>query len=71
MRQRANMRHRAKFHGDRSERLCDMAIFDFFVTDSSRCHLGFSKFRTVKGRRRQEGQNMSPRQISRRTVGEI
>jgi len=49
MRQRANMRHHAKFCGDRSNRWWRMAIFDF--RDSGRRHLGFSKFRTFKGRR--------------------
>jgi len=64
MRQHANMCHHAKFCGDRSNRCCYMAIFQ----DGGRCYLGFSKCRNFRGRKGQEGQNVSPCQISRQSV---
>ena len=36
--------------------------------DSGRRHLGLLKFRIFKGWKGQEGQNVSPRQISRQSV---
>ena len=67
MRQRANMRHRAKFRGDRSNRCWDMAIFRFLVTAAAAI-LDFQNSEFFKAQKGQEGQNVSQRQISRRSV---
>ena len=56
MRQRANMRHRAKFG--------DFSIFQ----DGGRRHLGFSKCGNFRGGIGQDDENALPSQISSRSV---
>jgi len=49
---RAELRHRARFRRNRSNRGRDMAIFQ----DGGRRHLGFLKFRIFNGQNGQKGQ---------------
>ena len=48
------LRHHAKFRGDRSNRCRDIAIFGFFKDVGGR-HLGFLKFQIFNDRNSQEG----------------
>ena len=61
--QRVNMRHRAEFRADRSNRWRDMAVFYIFKMVAVR-HLGFSNVRNFNCRHDSEGQFASLCQIS-------
>ena len=56
---RAELRRRAKFGRNRSNRGRDMAIFQY----GGRRHLGFFKFQIFNGRTAQEGRSASLRSV--------
>ena len=62
-----NMRHRAKFHADRSNYCGDMAVFRFFKMAAVR-HLGFLKARNFNCPYPSDGQHASSSQILCRSV---
>jgi len=66
----AKMRHHAKFCGNRSNRCCDMAIFQFFKMAAAAI-FGLSKGGNFSGGKGQEGQSASPCQILRRSVKQL
>ena len=61
------MRHRAKFHKDRSNRYGDIAIF-VILQDGGRRHFGFSKIRNFNDRFAVRGQYASLYQILSKLV---
>ena len=63
----ANVRHRAKFHKDRSNRYGDIVIF-VILQDGGRRHFGFSKIRNFNDRFAVRGQYASLYQILSKSV---
>ena len=65
---RIELRHRAKFHQNRSDRSRDMEFLFWIFQHGGRRHLGFSKFQIFKDSNGQKGRTASVCQISLKSV---